>query len=262
MSKENIKILIIAALTIIIIYLLYIHFKEPKNVVITDIHNLPTQTTNQLVVNDSTKGASQTVLITNDPATIKALQSQNQQLLTELAKVKPEYVLAYNEKLKQGEVIGTLKDSLSHTIDQLLAAQANKDISIDSFNRFKANILAHRIPFEITDNKWRFEEGSFDLAGNIQSDSLTILSKPFVTFGEKTGFLKRSTITVVVGNENPLMSQDSLKSYVFKPKTKTEFSFTPIFLSDGKSVTGAFGINIKKSILSLTLGYTLFNKTF
>ena len=261
MQKNQIKTYLIIALSVVVIILLYSHFSKPKNVVLTDITNIPKQETTQIVANDSIKGATQSSIVITMLKTIQFLQSDNQKLLSKIAKIEPEYVLRYNETLIQGEVIGELKDSLSKTIDSLLFAKGTMT-NKDSFEIFKKLLLSKRIPYEITDNKWRFEKGSFSLAGDIRSDSLKIVSKPFVTFGEKGGFLKRPTISTLVGNENPFMSQDSIQSFIYRPKERVKPTLTAIGLSDGKSITVGAGVNLKYGPVSFTIGYTLFNKTF
>lgn len=262
MRKNNIKTIIIIVLGIVILYLLYLHFSAPKNIIITDIGKIPTQNTNQIFINDSVKGAYQNVLILQDKKTISELQSKNQKLLSELVRLKPELAVSYTENMEQGEVIGELQDSLSSSIDDLIAAKTNLSISKDSFEMFRLELLSKRIPFTITDNKWRFEKGSFTLGGNIKSDSLKIVSKPSLTFGEKGGFLKRKQLSVIVSNENPFMKQDSLKTFYYKSKDKIKPSISAIGLSDGKSITIGAGLNLRKGPISVTLGYTLLHKQF
>jgi len=58
-----------------------------------------------------------------------------------------------------------------------------------------------------------------------------------------------------VGDKNPNISVDSLKSYVYVPKQKIQLTGTGIVLTNGKNINLGAGINIKKGPISLTIGY-------
>lgn len=255
------KIVIIAGIVIavILIWLAIQHFNNPKNVVVDNTTQSVNQKTEQVIVNDSTKGIKQDVLITYDQGVINRMSDSIGLLLADKAKLnKTILTLRYKETYHDTDGINDLADSLSNIIDSLM--MDNSVVGIDSLQSFKSKFYATKIPFKIN-TEWKSEKGIIDQKGNISDYSLDIVSKPTIVFGEKTGFFKRPVYSVVVGNENKLITGDSLHTVYYSPKPKAQYSVGPVFLINNKgSYSGGVGATVRKGILSLTIGYQLINK--
>lgn len=259
-KKQGSRIItiIIIVVLLIISYFIYKHFKKVSNQIITDVTVPVKQNTKVIKVNDSTKGIFQDILITNDKAVIKNLQDSVLSLLTKNAKLTSTLNISFEEKYKESNATGHLRDSLSIEFNKLLATYKSGLLSMEEFEKIKNDVFNKKIPYTIN-SQYRKQNGLIDYYGNIINDTLEVTSEPLVSFGTSNKFLERPKYSVVIGNKNPLITTSSAKSIVYIPPVKTEVSFGPQILSNGKSISAGIGINIKRGIFSLSLGYSLIN---
>lgn len=240
----------------LIVFLAYKYFTLSNRS--TQLTAIEKQQASDIVINDSIKGVEQSILQTSDIKAIRFLQDSLQRLFNEKARVDPEILLKYKETFSQKNQLGEIRDSLFLVIDDLIAKSKDNTISIDSFLAYKNKIINSKIPFKIK-NQWLAQGGTIDFKGNIVSDSIIVISEPLITIGEKKALLKQPVYTVTVGNKNPYITTSSLSSVMYKPKKSTEFSVGPMAMFDGKSIVGGAGINLKRGIFSVSLGYQFIN---
>lgn len=255
---KNLKWAIGVLVVIIITAWVIKYFNTPTNTEITNITVPVKQRVDTLFISDSVRAIQQEMLLTQDREIINNLQDSLQRVINRAARIKPEMVVKWRENFVDTYTVGKLKDSLSTVIDDLIAKSHEVTFTQEEFKAYKDKIMASKIPYKI-ENKYRYETGRVDYSGNIHSDTLSITSEPVVTVGPKTGFLKRPTYNITIGNKNPLISQSDVSSIIYRPERKTQFSLGPMALTDGKNMTAGLGVTIKRGIFSASVGYQFIN---
>lgn len=246
MNKLNI-IIGVAIVTAITVICLVSFWKKPKN----DTVVIPTKQEIRIIyLKDSTKAHEQDVLLTNSKNAITFLQDSLTKLFISLSKIEPTTSVNYTTTSEYTNKLGKYQDSLSGLIDSLIYYKQNNSKYYDLLLSNK------KFNYSIQD-KWFSQQGDFDLQGNIKINKLKVKGAPFVVIGEKGKWYQRPTITALVGDENPNIAIDSLKSYMYVPKRKIQLSGTGIILTNGKQTNLGVGLNIKKGPISLTIGYQL-----
>ncbi len=251
----QVLVLIIVVFTI---HWIYDKVMEPKNTITTDVVVPINQNIDTLYIGDSVRAIQQELLLTKDKEVIHSLQDSLQKVINRAASLRPEVIIKYRETYAETHTIGKLEDSLSVIIEDLINKTQETTVTREELLAYKADILSKKIPYKI-ESKYRYETGKVDYYGNIQSDTLTVISEPVVTVGTKTGFLKRPTYAITIGNKNPYISQSNVSSVIYKPERKLQVSMGPMALTDGKNVSAGLGITLKKGILSASIGYQLVN---
>lgn len=259
MNKQSKTISIIIGIIVLIIVaaLLIKRCNTPSNQTIDSNITAVDQKTQHIILNDSTKGISQDVLVTHDPELIKHLTDSISEALNLKIGLKPQTLIQWKDKyIKVADT--TKMDSLSKEIDKILAERGNVNITDAQFEQIKKDLYAQKIPFNKTEPFFH-QSGHIDYNGNLVIDTLQIQSGSDVSIGEtRKNIFSHPKIAVVVRNTNPLIQQDSLKSIVYIPPTKSQISFGPMILANkaGDYSLGA-GISIKRGIFSFSLGYEL-----
>ena len=181
-------------------------------------------------------------------------------------KVKPETVVnwtAVNEAKKRNVILsdslGRMVAELDASIDRLKLSEFMTAEQIAKYEADRNNLYNARIKF-VDSSKYRYLAGDFGLNGKLNIEKDITISEPYVILGEKKKLLNFGdpTYTVVVGDKNPDIKTTKLFSATYQPKKKIQPSIGPIFMTDGKSTNGGVGLNLKRGIISLSLGYKLF----
>ena len=183
--------------------------------------------------------------------------------------IKPDIVVRWREKyLGEAREIA-LKDSLIDKYNNIIAinqkiavAQSEEErlLLIKKYNKETEELFTKRIAF-VDSSEFRLLKGDFGLNSKVNITEDVVISKPYIVLGENKRFLNlgEPTFTAVVGNKNPLIKSDSIYATKFKLKPKTNLSFGPIILTDGKDISAGIGINLRRKIFSFSLGYQLIN---
>jgi hypothetical protein len=183
--------------------------------------------------------------------------------------IKPDIIVRWREKyLGEAREIA-LKDSLIDKYNSILAlnqkianAQSEEErlLLATKYKKQTEELFAKRITF-VDSNEFRSLKGNFGLDSKVNITEDIVISKPYIILGENKRFLNlgEPTFTAIIGNKNPLIKSDSIYATKFKLKPKTNLSFGPMVLTDGKDISAGIGINLRRKIFSFSLGYQLIN---
>lgn len=234
------KIAISVVLFLAIVALIISKCNQQKtNLNITDVkHSAQTITTEQL--NDSLKYAEQTVLLAETNRQMRYLQTTLQAELLKKTKIeKATATIEYKDRIVYVNIPG----------------ENSEYIAVDT--TVPENQVVFPLKFTHTS---KFMKLSYRITSKNNSilDSLKIINTGHLIVGEKGKWYQKKTIIAAMVNENPYYIVNSMKSVVYKPKTKTQLSIGPILLTNGKTVSAGTGVVIKKGIFSLSIGYKLF----
>lgn len=183
--------------------------------------------------------------------------------------IKPDVVVRWREIYLGQEREISLKDSLIDkynsiiALNQKMAAAQSEEERIILANKYKKEteeLFATRIAF-VDSSEFRLLKGDFGLNSKVNITKDVVISKPYIVLGENKRFLNlgEPTITAVIGNKNPLIKSDSIYATKFKLKPKTNLSFGPIIMTDGKDISAGIGVNLRRKIFSFSVGYQFIN---
>lgn len=183
--------------------------------------------------------------------------------------IRPDIIVRWRERYLGEEREISLKDSLINkynsiiALNQKMATAQSEEERIILANKYKKEteeLFAARIAF-VDSSEFRLLKGDFGLNSKVNITEDVVISKPYIVLGESKRFLNlgEPTFTAVIGNKNPLIKSDSIYATKFKLKPKTNLSFGPIILTDGKDISAGVGINLRRKIFSFSLGYQLIN---
>jgi len=258
MFKNKAFWIIITVALLIIISITVRKCNNPTNTKIIAADSIIKQKPETPIIKDGVViGKIQDVLITDDKEIIKKLQDSLLKIINDRSKLIAELTISYNSTYKETAAVGYLRDSLSTEIKKLIDKLKDTTINQADFAAYKAKLLATKVPYTIA-TKYRYETGRIDYNGNIYSDTLIIKSEPLISFGKRNKWFQSPRYAIVIADKNPYITNSNISSILYKPKPKTEFSIGPMIMANEKGEFSAgIGLNIKKRIFSVSLGYQL-----
>lgn len=249
-STTNNKIYVVGVVIaiIVIIFCCVKYCQKPKNNVLVP-GDIKPDVVNVIKITDSINGLHQNLTVTTDKAQIRVLQDSLQKILNKKAKLDPTIVIKYKESIEQRNLIGKYQDTLAKLIDSSMTQQQQ----IAAFNKIKDRLLLTPAKYSF-ENKWFKQSGVIDKKGAITIDSVSMLSEPYITVGEKGGgWFSRSTLGITIGDHNPGVTYGNLQSFQYTPKPRrwgitvgAGVFATPKGLTYGLGATMGYTITFKK----------------
>lgn len=201
------------------------------------------------------------------------LSSNLDQLIIDAIKkgnISPKEIVGWQQTATISNREIKLTDSLKNVFTNLIRLQKEFELSTSSttltlaekneiirkYQLEQEKLFKTRVYFKDS-TKYRYLAGNVGLDNTLIIDKESITSEPFVIIGKEKTLLNlgKPKYTVLVGDKNPLFKRDSLYSTTFTPKQKLQLSLGPVVLANKNQATAGAGVNIKKGIFSLTLGY-------
>lgn len=269
-KNRILTILTVTVLIVSVIALCY-YFFYGRNVNPKIVRN-EEQLTKLIKANDSINVLKQRLyLAENRKDLVPPTETVIQEALRE-AKISPNDIILW-KSIYAGKVRSIeMKDSFNGKIENILnlqksvlstSAEAEKILLKEKYDSQLIDLLKLRIKYS-ENSKYRKLEFDYGLNSKVNITKDSLISEPFVVFGQKDKFLGlgKSEYSVVIGDKNPNITQSEAYSATYKPKRKVELGMGPVILANKNSINLGLAVSLKKGIFALTAGYSLYNKNF